>query len=213
MQPLFFNLRGKKVVIAGGGRIAARKARVLEEEGADITFVAPAFSEEALLIADSKGYALIERKAEAADFADAFLAILATNDRSANDELQKALPANQLVCVVDESETGNVTFPARVRRGGLQIAVTSGGTSPKLTRKLKKELEVLFDETWSVYTEFLGKCRLAIKSLDLPAEEKDRLLWSLLEDEYRLSESRQEEKAAEIRRMAESVREDSELVW
>ncbi|MGD6844515.1 precorrin-2 dehydrogenase/sirohydrochlorin ferrochelatase family protein [Bacillus infantis] len=213
MQPLFIDLRGKKVVIAGGGRIAARKARVLEEEGADITFIAPSFSEEAILMADRKGYTLIERKAEAADFADAFLAILATNVRSANDELQKGLPVNQLVCVVDEFETGNVTFPARVRRGGLQIAVTSGGTSPKLTRKLKKELEVLFDETWSVYTEFLGKCRLAIKSLDLPAEEKDRMLWSLLEDEYRSSESKQEEKAAEIRGMAESVREDSEVVW
>jgi precorrin-2 dehydrogenase / sirohydrochlorin ferrochelatase len=208
MQPLFINLRGKKVVIAGGGRIAARKARVLEEEGADITFIAPAFSEEALLIAGSKGYALIERKAEAADFADAFLAILATNDRSANEELQKDLPVNQLVCVVDEFETGNAVFPARVRRGGLQIAVTSGGTSPKLTRKLKKDLEGFFDESWAAYTDFLGRCRVEIKRLGLTADEKDRLLWSLLEDEYRLSKSKQEEKVAAIRMIAERVVED-----
>jgi precorrin-2 dehydrogenase / sirohydrochlorin ferrochelatase len=208
MQPLFIDLKGKKVVIAGGGRIAARKARVLEEEGAHITFYAPSFSEEAVAIAAGKGYTLIERKAEPADFADAFLAILATNDRNANDDLQKALSANQLVCVVDEFETGNVTFPARVRRGGLQIAVTSGGTSPKLTRKLKKEFEGLFDETWTAYTEFLGSCRSEIKRLGLSAEEKDRLLWSLLEDDYRLSRSVQEEKLAEIRRMADGVREE-----
>jgi precorrin-2 dehydrogenase / sirohydrochlorin ferrochelatase len=210
MQPLFIDLKGKKVVIAGGGRIAARKARVLEEEGALITFIAPSFSEEAVAIAAGKGYTLIERKADAADFADAFLAILATNDRSANEALQKSLPANQLVCVVDEFETGNVTFPARVRRGGLQIAVTSGGTSPKLTRKLKKEFEELFDETWTVYTEFLGSCRSEIKRLDLTAEEKDRLLWSLLEDDCRLNRSVQGEKLMEIRRMAERVREDGQ---
>jgi precorrin-2 dehydrogenase / sirohydrochlorin ferrochelatase len=202
MQPLFIDLREKNIVIAGGGRIAARKARVLEDEGAVISFIAPVFSDETLAIAARKGYTLIERRAEPSDFADAFLAILATNDRGANEALQKALPASQLVCVVDEFETGNVTFPARVRRGGLQIAVTSGGTSPKLTRKLKKEFEQLYDETWTAYTHFLGSCRSAIKQLKLPAEEKDQLLWSLLDEEYRLNLREQAEKLEELRFMA-----------
>ncbi|MBM7693630.1 precorrin-2 dehydrogenase/sirohydrochlorin ferrochelatase [Peribacillus deserti] len=185
MQPLIIDLSGKKVVIAGGGRIAARKARVLEQEQADIIFIAPEFSEEVLELSRENGCSLIQRKAVPEDFDQAMLVILATNDRSANSALASSLPPHQLVCVVDESGEGNVNFPATVRRGHLQVAVTSNGSSPKLTRKLKKELDAQFDTSWEPYTAFLGTCRTLIKDLPVSFDEKQELLWQLLEDEYR----------------------------
>ncbi|KIL51764.1 precorrin-2 dehydrogenase/sirohydrochlorin ferrochelatase family protein [Jeotgalibacillus campisalis] len=203
MQPLIINLTGRKVVIAGAGRIAARKARVLHGEQALITFIAPQMSEEVLQLAEEKNYTLIHRKAEPSDFADAALVILATNDRIANQALSKALPAHQLVCVVDEFEEGNVTFPATIRRGYLQVAVTSNGSSPKLTRKLKKELEAQFDSSWEPYTAFLKQCRDLIKQLPLSFEEKSDLLWELLEDPYRMNEELQKKKWNELYAMKE----------
>lgn len=198
MQPLIINLEGKKVVIAGGGRIAGRKAKVLGAEQADITFIAPSFTEEVVELSAEQGYTLVERKALPSDFVDAFLVILATNDREANGTLANSLPPSQLVCVVDESGEGNVTFPATVRRGHLQLAVTSNGASPKLTRKLKKELEEQFDASWEPYTKFLADCREKIKRLPLTFDEKSELLWELLEDRYRLDEGAQEERRREL---------------
>ena len=205
MQPLIIDLKGKKVVIAGGGRIAARKAKVLDAEQADITFIAPEFSEEVSELAALKGYRLIKRGAETGDFSEAFLAILATNNREVNAALVRGLHESQLVCVVDESGEGNVTFPATVRRGNLQIAVTSNGSSPKLTRKLKRELEEQFDFSWIPYTEFLGEYREVVKRLPLSFEEKGELLWEILEDRYRLDEEARGEKLGELLRLKERL--------
>lgn len=185
MQPLIIDLAGKKVVIAGGGRIAARKAKVLSEEQALITFIAPEISEEVRAHAKERKYEVIERAALPSDFSGAMLVILATNSREVNGSLARILPANQLVCVVDESGEGNVSFPATVRRGHLQIAVTSNGASPKLTRKLKKELEQQFDDSWISYTAWLYEMREKIKQLDYPDAQKQEILWRILEDEYR----------------------------
>ncbi|MFE7064685.1 bifunctional precorrin-2 dehydrogenase/sirohydrochlorin ferrochelatase [Sutcliffiella sp. NPDC057660] len=205
MQPLVIDLRGKRVVIAGGGRIAARKAKVLDAEQADITFIAPEFSEEVQELSVIKGYKLVERGALASDFTEAFLVILATNNRDVNAELVRTLPPSQLVCVVDESGEGNVTFPATVRRGNLQVAVTSNGASPKLTRKLKRELEEQFDLSWISYTEFLAEYRTIVKRLPLSIEEKGERLWEILEDKYRLDEEAREEKLAELELLSARV--------
>lgn len=191
MQPLIIDLTGKKVVIAGGGRIAARKATVLSCEKALITFIAPEMSEEVRRLAKEHQYKLVERAALPSDFNEAMLVILATNSREVNGSLARVLPPNQLVCVVDESGEGNVTFPATVRRGHLQIAVTSNGASPKLTRKLKRELEQQFDESWADYTAWLHEMREKIKKSDLPFEEKQQILWDILEDEYKDEKARQ----------------------
>ncbi|WP_245840039.1 precorrin-2 dehydrogenase/sirohydrochlorin ferrochelatase family protein [Sutcliffiella horikoshii] len=198
-------MKGKKVVIAGGGRIAARKAKVLDAERANITFIAPEFSEEVRELSVLRGYRLVERGAEAEDFAEAFLAILATNNREVNASLVRGLRESQLVCVVDESGEGNVTFPATVRRGNLQIAVTSNGSSPKLTRKLKRELEEQFDFSWISYTEFLAEYREVVKRLPLSFEEKGELLWGILEDKYRLDEKARGEKLGELLRLKQRL--------
>ena len=191
MQPLIIDLSGKKVIIAGGGRIATRKAKVLSAEKAFITFIAPEISEEARSLAKEHNHELIEREALPSDFSGAMLVILATNSRTVNSSLAKMLSPDQLVCVVDESGEGNVTFPATVRRGHLQIAVTSNGSSPKLTRKLKRELEEQFDESWISYTAWLNEMRKKVKQLDLSYEDKQQILWDILDDEYKEEAARQ----------------------
>lgn len=201
MQPLIIDLKGKSVVIAGGGRIAARKARVLAGEQANITFIAPEFSDEVRELASEHGYRLVERKAVAEDFTEALLVVLATNDSEANRELREALPAHQLVCVVDEANSGNVLFPATVRRGNLQIAVTSSGASPKLTRKLKLELEQQFDGSWIAYSAFLGEAREMVLRSGLSFEDKQDILLEILDDRFRLNEVLCDEKLLELGRL------------
>lgn len=198
MQPLFINFSGKKVVIAGGGRIAARKAATLLEEQANITFVAPEFRKEVLELAKEKGYSLVKRKAVASDFVDAFLAVLATNSPVVNKSLADSLSRNQLVSVVNEQTEGNVTFPATIKRGQLQLAITTNGASPKLTKKLKSGLEEQFDNTWAQYTEFLFLSRSILKKLPISEDEKNQRLVKLLDDRFRLDIDAQRKELEEL---------------
>ena len=204
MQPLMINITGKKIIIIGGGKIAARKGHVLAKENPEITFIAPQFSDDVRSLAAEKGYSLIEREAAPSDLAGAFLVVLATNDRQINESLANATEPNQLVCVVDQAEKGNVLFPAAIKRGHLQIAISSGGASPKLTRKLKKEWEAQLDESWTAYTNFLAECRSIIKTLPLSFEEKDKWLAKLLDDRYRKSKELQEKEIGRLRGMKKS---------
>lgn len=191
MQSLMIELTGKKVIIVGGGRIAARKGKTLAKEKTTITFIAPHFSEDVLELSEQHGYELIVKEATPNDLVDAFLVILATNDREVNQALAISLSSNQLVCVVDRAEEGNVQFPATVRRGHLQLAISTGGASPKLTRKLKRELESQFDESWTSYLDFLAKCREIIKNLPLSEQEKNDRLSLLLDERFRFNEEEQ----------------------
>ncbi|WP_042355889.1 NAD(P)-binding protein [Bacillus rubiinfantis] len=198
MQPLFIDLAGKKVVIIGGGKIAARKGSTLATEKPDLTFIAPEFHETVLQLSEEKGYQLIRRKAHYSDLSDAFLVILATNDRTFNKTWARQLSAHHLVCVVDEAEEGNVIFPATLRRGHLQIAVTTNGASPKLARKIKQELESQFDSTWENYLSFLAQSRRKLKKLPISLELRNSLLEELLEERYQLNEKLREELLARI---------------
>ncbi len=189
------------MIIAGGGKIAARKARALAQEQAQITFIAPEFCEEVEELSRNLGFRLIERKAECDDFLDAFLVILATNDRSTNQSLAENVLPNQLLCVVDEQEEGNVLFPATLRRGHLQVAISTNGASPKLTKKIKKQMELQFDESWEVYTEFLTRCRKIIKNLPIPTDEKQERLENLLDNRFRLDPQAQNNELANLKKM------------
>lgn len=201
MQPLLIQLAGKKVVIAGGGKTAARKAAALSAENPRIIFIAPEFCAEARKLAEKCGYQLVQRKAAPEDFQDAMLVVLAANDPRANEELARSVPPDRLLCNAEQAENGNVFFPAVIRRGKLKIAVSTTGASPKLTRKLKKVLAEYFDETWKDYTEFLSECRSIIKSLPVPFETKDKMLFRLLDDAYRLDSGKREAELARLKEL------------
>lgn len=207
MQPFLIDITGKKIVIVGGGRIAARKAAVLTKEKPNIIFIAPEFCEEVRTLAWENNYQLLQREAVPADFHEAIVVILATNHREVNERLARSVPSHQLICTTDNVENGNTLFPAIVRRGPLKVAVSTTGASPKLARKLKKVLEGYFDETWTAYTEFLSKCRSIIKRLPIPFEEKDKLLFRLLDDQYRLNKRNREEELTRLKELERCYRE------
>lgn len=204
MQALIVNLTDKKVVLAGGGRIAARKVKVLADQQVEITVVAPDFNEEILELSRQRNVRMIKRKAQPEDFEGAFLAIIATSDRNTNKSLASQLLPDQLVCVVDEGDEGNVTFPATIKRGHLQIAVTTNGASPKLTRKLKGILEKQFDHSWVDYSEFLKQVRNKLKVLHIPQGERLSILEEILEESYRIDPFAQSEILARLNKYAVS---------
>lgn len=153
--PLFHDLRGRLVLIVGGGEIALRKARLLNDAGARLRAVAPVIVPELVAIAGAD--ACVRRGYETIDLAGAALAIAATDDEALNaqvsrDAHDRAIPVN----VVDSPALCSVIFPAIVDRSPLIVAVSSGGDAPVLARLVRARLE-----SWipAAYGELAGLAR------------------------------------------------------
>lgn len=141
--PVFFDLRGKPVVVIGGGKVAVRKARGLIEAGADVTVISPELMEEIAVSWKRRRY-------RRGDLRGAVLAFTATDDRSVNAKV--ATEAKQLgipINVADSKDECDFIVPARLRRGNVQIAVSTGGGSPKLAKQLRRQLESVLPDVRS----------------------------------------------------------------
>jgi uroporphyrin-III C-methyltransferase/precorrin-2 dehydrogenase/sirohydrochlorin ferrochelatase len=164
LYPLFANLRGRRVLVVGGGAVALRKVEALLATGACVRLVAPRLAEE---LADLARTGAIEHRAE--HFApglldDVWLAIAATDDPAINAAVAAAGEARRIfVNVVDDAELSSFHVPARIERGPLQIAISSGGGAPMLARHLREKLEAQIDEAWGALASLLAQRRERIR--------------------------------------------------
>ncbi|VXC63220.1 siroheme synthase CysG [Pseudomonas sp. 9Ag] len=175
--PLFHNLKGRTVLVVGGGEIALRKARLLSEAGAVLRVVAPEIAAELNeLVAESGGQTL-HRGYFHSDLSGCVLAIAATDDEPLNAQVSEDAKALGMpVNVVDSPQLCTVIFPAIVDRSPLMIAVSSGGDAPVLARLMRARIE-----TWvpSVYGELAGlakKFRGQVKAKFANVQQR-RVFW------------------------------------
>ncbi len=140
--PVHLDIADRKCVVVGGGQIAERKALSLLECGARVTIVSPQLTPGLQRLVEQEQVAAIRREYRETDLAGSFLVIAATDDVQVNRAV--ALDAernNLLVNVVDDPAHCNFIVPSVVRRGDLVVAVSTGGQSPALARKLRSQLE------------------------------------------------------------------------
>lgn len=136
--PIFLDLRDLPVLVVGAGKVALRKTLGLVEAGARVTVVAPQWE---------PGFAslsvrMVKRRFRIGDLAGARLVFAATDDRRTNRRIGMAA-RNQgiLANVADSAEECGFLVPARVTRGNLQIAVSTGGVNPRMAKHLRQKLE------------------------------------------------------------------------
>ncbi len=134
-------LAGRRAIVVGGGTVALRKVEGLLAAGAQVTVVSPALADELAALHAAGKIAVIQRPYQDGDLADAWLAIAATDDAAVNHAVfAEAQRRGCLVNVVDDPEHSNFIVPAVVRRGEVTIAVSTGGSSPALARRLRERL-------------------------------------------------------------------------
>jgi uroporphyrin-III C-methyltransferase/precorrin-2 dehydrogenase/sirohydrochlorin ferrochelatase len=162
--PLFLDLAGKPVLLVGGGEVAARKYALLKDAGARITVVAPLLGDE--LARESAAGALVHHAREftVADIGAVWLVVAATDDRAVNATAAAAANAARIPCnVVDDRELSSFIMPAIIDRSPVQIAVSTGGTSPVLARLVRERLETLLDSSLGTLAQFADRWREAVK--------------------------------------------------
>lgn len=162
--PLFCDLRGRRVLVVGSGTIAARKVPALLEAGADVVVGAPALDATLTALAAAGRIRHLRGHFTPAWLDAAWLVIAATDDRDVNRDAAEAAHARHIfINVVDDAELASAQLPARVRRGPLQIAISSGGTAPMLARLLRERLERELDASLGTLAHLLGELRGRIR--------------------------------------------------
>ncbi len=155
--PVFLNLKGKKAVVVGGGRVAERKTLSLIKAGARVTVVSPTLTKRLLEVRSQKKIRHLPRRFRKDDLMEAFLVVSATDSAVTNKEV--AASALSLVNIVDVPSECNFIAPSVVKRGPLIIAVSTSGVSPALSKTIRQELEKLYGREFSEYLTFLKNIR------------------------------------------------------
>jgi uroporphyrin-III C-methyltransferase / precorrin-2 dehydrogenase / sirohydrochlorin ferrochelatase len=158
--PAFFDLAAQPVLVVGGGEVALRKVTLLERCGARIRLVAPAIEPDLEARAAAGALTWIEREFEPADLGDARLVIVATSSRAVNHWAAGLAEARGIpVNVVDDPEVSRFIVPAVIDRDPVLIAISTGGASPVLARRLRERIEALLPPRMGELADWLKSLR------------------------------------------------------
>lgn len=178
--PMFIKLEGKRVVVVGAGSVGEAKIGGLLETGARIRVIA---REATAAVRDWAREGKIElelRLFAPTDLDGAFLAVVATSSRTLNERAYDEAQKRNVLCnVVDVPDLCDFFYPSIVRRGDLQIAVSTAGQSPSLAQKIRQQLERQFGPGYATWVAELGEARRLILASDLDKDRKLDLLHSL----------------------------------
>jgi precorrin-2 dehydrogenase/sirohydrochlorin ferrochelatase len=158
--PAFLDLRGRRCLVVGGGRVAERKARELLACRARVTLVSPSLTEGLAALASDGRIRHHPRAFRLADVRRCTLVIAATGVSAIDAEVAAEVRRQRaLVNVVDRPQHCDFIVPSVLRRGELQVAVSTGGRSPALAREIRRSLEPLFALDLGDVVERVGQAR------------------------------------------------------
>jgi uroporphyrin-III C-methyltransferase / precorrin-2 dehydrogenase / sirohydrochlorin ferrochelatase len=180
--PVFFDLAGQKVLIVGGGEVALRKVSLLERTGALITVVAPRIAPELMERAAAGNLKLAIREFAPGDLDGARLVIVATSRRAVNRWIAKLSESRNVpVNVVDDREASRFIVPAIIDRDPVLVAVSTGGTSPVLARRLRERLEALIPGRIGELASWLKSLRGAARQKLRDTDERRRFFETVVD--------------------------------
>jgi precorrin-2 dehydrogenase/sirohydrochlorin ferrochelatase len=178
--PMFVKLEGRSVLVVGAGRIAEVKIPGLLDSGAQVRVVAPAANDAFRSWATSGAIAYDAREFEAVDLDGVFLVIVATSSPSVNATVFNEARRRNILCnAVDDPENCDFYYPAVVRRGALQIAISTEGKSPALAQRLRQELEEQFGPEYAKWLDHLGQTRAELFGEEMDPEHRRQILHKL----------------------------------
>ncbi|MFQ5682801.1 MAG: bifunctional precorrin-2 dehydrogenase/sirohydrochlorin ferrochelatase [Candidatus Binatia bacterium] len=179
--PVFLDLRGKRCLVVGGGVVAQRKVHTLVGAGAKVTIISPDLPASLQKMGAQKRIQWLRRRYRQGDLKGCFLAFGATDNPKVNrDMADEAKLSGSLINVVDRPGLCNFISPAVVRRGELLIAISTGGASPGLAKKIRQDLERIFGQDYVKALELLGALRKVLRRRSLSSADRKRILTGLI---------------------------------
>jgi len=174
--PLFLELSGRPCLVIGGGEVAQRKVEGLLAAGAQVTVISPQLTPALQALRDEGRLRHLAREYAPGDLTGYALAFVATDDGAVNARaVREGRELGVWVNVVDDPGSCDFIVPSVLRRGELVIAISTGGRSPALARKVREELEAFLDEGYGQLLELVAQVREELKGRGMAP---DAALWN-----------------------------------
>jgi precorrin-2 dehydrogenase / sirohydrochlorin ferrochelatase len=187
LYPIMMSLEGKRVVVVGGGSVAARKVSSLLESGAAPAVISPELrgglkklSEQGKIdwLPEPFEEALLDR------YPDAVLVFGATDRREVNVKIHKAATDRRIPCnIADVPDLCTFIVPAVITQGELMIAVSTGGSSPALARRIREDLQRRFGPEYAEMTRVMGELRKLVLRTGSSSDENKKLFTEIVDSE------------------------------
>jgi siroheme synthase-like protein len=173
------DVRGRRCVVVGGGSVGAEKAQGLYACGGEVTVVSPE------LHPSLRGLPLTwrPRRYRSRDLGGAFLVVAATSDRRVNERVHRDAEARGLLCnVADTPDLCNFILPAVHREGPIAVAVSTGGASPALAQRIRRDVAALVGPQHAELARRLAALRPSVKQRFATYEERRDYFRKLVEE-------------------------------
>ncbi|HEV2710749.1 MAG TPA: bifunctional precorrin-2 dehydrogenase/sirohydrochlorin ferrochelatase [Edaphobacter sp.] len=182
--PIFLKLAGRPCVVVGAGNLAESKIESLQAANAQITVIAPEANERILNLAAAGEIVYQQRPYADGDLTGSFLVVAATNVPLVNRAVFAEATATGVLCnAVDDPPFCDFYFPSVVRRGDLQIAISTAGASPALAQKIRKDINAQLPLDAGEWLADLGNLRREVVAAEPLNEERKWLLHQLAQRE------------------------------
>lgn len=182
--PAFLKLAGRRCLVVGAGRVAEEKIGGLLLAGAQVRVVAPKATRRVRGWARAKKVRWDARPFRATDLSNVFLVVAATSSPVLHAEIHAQARRRQVLCnVVDDPAHCDFYYGAVVRRGALQIAISTEGSSPALAQRLKKKIADEFGPEYERWLDEIGSRRKQLLAETEPASARRKALLHKLASE------------------------------
>ena len=183
--PMFLKLEGRRCLVVGAGTIAEGKIGGLIADDAQIRVIAPEATTQVQTWAGEGKIDWERRRFQPSDLEGTFLVVAATSSTAVHEEIYAEARQRGVLCnIVDVPHLCDFFYPAIVRRGSLQIAISTAGESPALSQRLRKELEQQFGPEYGAWVAAIGEARAELATRDLTAEDRKEILHELASREF-----------------------------
>lgn len=178
--PIFLKLAGRRCLVVGAGKTAEEKISNLLVCGATVAVVALAATPKIQTWARDEKLFWAQKRFEPRDLADIFLVVVATSSKAVNRTVFQEARQRSILCnVVHDRSYCDFYYPAVVRRGPLQIAISTAGHSGALAQRLRLELEHQFGSEWESWLRWLGEARSSLYADPLSPRRRRTMLHKL----------------------------------
>jgi precorrin-2 dehydrogenase/sirohydrochlorin ferrochelatase len=195
LYPVMLNLSGRRAIVIGGGSVAARKTRDLLENDALVTVISPEFNDEFTGLKQSYPQCLImeQRPYRKGDLKGALIVFSATDNHELNTEVyREAKELNIFINAVDDPGNCTFTVPSSFKRGDLVITVSTGGVSPSMSARIRREIEKQIPESIENTLAALKEARNHLQNDDdfsgITSERRGALLKQIVLNDNLLNE-------------------------
>lgn len=153
-------LSSRQAIVVGGGHVAARKVEGLLAAEAKVKVISPVLTLGLQLLVDSGRITFLPRPYQDGDLDGAFLVIAATDDEAVNRSVWSGARRHGcLINVVDDPMHSNFILPAVMQHDNLSVAISTGGSSPALARRLRERIETLIGPEYGVLASLMAELR------------------------------------------------------